>query len=587
MPGAAPWVMSRSPLFTAAAAAAALAVVSAAPERQRKDLATWVACAYTCAAEGDGAACTGCLKDALDDDVPTVGAHGLPASYAVDMLSLKLPGNTYTKAWCGSTTTENCAVKKDFPGIGTTSFMSYDEVVRQGATVPGRQDSGEIWRGNELGFIIANPYFWEDVDPRGLVLGATAKQHKVVRPIVDRIFGAEAQARWSTAQVRASVDDFFASRARAGTLSVQGDIKAWTHQLLHSIAFGREISFEAAQTFVAVQGQLTTFTTISQLFPAEIFGQEEFRGTNVKAAIYSALGAAAIRDDLKGYFDVYLPLVEEIYGAELAGKDCSPSPSCAHQLASALLDTFTTAGGLSVPGALSTALGVLYSADDSNPGKGLTYDPATQSAALFYESMRMFAPVVGFPFWTTAPAPATTGYDCGGSPCANQYAGGSRTVLNLALAQRDLARWGSDAEKFTLKSVAEYHRNFVGFAEMAQDDAVAGGAMNRNCPAKELAVYIGTQFFKKFDQAAWKLSPAQSAIQFGGSTPFVDAFVLYPASTQCAFACSTFDFGCRAQASCCECDSYEPCECDCRWWQASCNWKCGACKAARLHCSIC
>merc|ERR1712110_923646 len=44
-----------------------------------------------------------------------------------------------------------------------------------------------------------------------------------------------------------------------------------------------------------------------------------------------------------------------------------------------------------------------------------------------------------------------------------------------------------------------------------------------------------------------------SAIQFGGSTPFVDEFVLYPASTQCAFACATFDFGCRAQEACCQC----------------------------------
>jgi hypothetical protein len=583
-------------MLSASAPAALLLVLgsyagqsAAAPERQRKDLTTWLACAYTCAAAGDGADrdCTLCLKSALDEDASEVGAHGLPASYMVDMLSLKLPGNTYTKAWCDSETTQGCTQKKDFPGIGTTSFMSWEEVTKQGGELPRKQNNGEVWRGNELGFIISNPYFWQDVDPKGLVLGATVKQHKVVRPIIDRIFGAEAQARWSTAQVRASIDAFFTSRGAAGTLNVQGDIKAWTHQLLYSIAFGQDISFAEAQRFVGVQGKLTTFTTISQLFPAEIFGQEEFRGTNVKAAIYSALGAEAIRKDLKGFFDAYLPLVQDVYGSDLAGKDCSPSPSCAHQLASALLDTFATAGGLSVPGALSTALGVLYSTADSNPAPGLTYNPATQSAALFYESMRMFAPVVGFPFWTTAPTPATTRFDCNGSPCANQYAGGSRTVLNLALAQRDHARWGGDAEKFTLKSMAEYHSNNVGFAEMAEDNTVAGGAMNRNCPAKELAVYIGTQFFKKFDRAGWKLSPAQSAIQFGGSTPFVDEFVLYPASTQCAFACATFDFGCRAQEACCQCASYEPCDCDCRWWQAKCNWKCHSCRAGRLHCNLC
>ena len=50
-----------------------------------------------------------------------------------------------------------------------------------------------------------------------------------------------------------------------------------------------------------------------------------------------------------------------------------------------------------MPGALSTALGVLYSDDNTNPAKGLAYDRDTQATALFYESMRMFAPVVGFP----------------------------------------------------------------------------------------------------------------------------------------------------------------------------------------------
>ena len=570
----------------------------AAPERQRKDLGTWLACAQTCAGGTDAEReCSLCLKSALDGDVDTVGSHGLPASYAVDMLSLKMPGNTYTKAWCDSDSTRNCMggtfVKEDFPGIGTTSYMSWEDVHSQGAEVPQKQNSGAIWRGNELGFIIANPYFWQDVAPKGLVLGATTKQHKVIRPIIDSIFGEVSQARWSKAQVRDSVAEFFKDRAAAGTMDVQADIKAWTHQLLYKIAFGfdKTITFEDALAFVKTQGDLTTFTTISQLFPAEIFGYEELAGTNVKSAIYSALGAESIRDSLKGHFDAYLPLVQEIYGDQVNGKDCHPSPSCAHQLASALLDTFTTAGGLSVPGALSTALGVLYSDDNTNPAKGLAYDRDTQATALFYESMRMFAPVVGFPFWTKQPSPATTEFTCNGAKCTNQYAGGTRKVLNLALAQRDHTKWGSSAEEFKLRGLADYHSNFIGFAEMAERNDVDGGRMNRNCPAKELAVYLGTQFFKQFKKEDWKLSPSQSSIQFGGSTPFVDAFRLYPSATACAYSCTTFDVSCKvavAKCSTCQtCASYPTCQCNCRWWDGQCHWKCAVCRASQLHCNIC
>lgn len=585
---------------TAAVAAVALLAapdgVTAAPKRQRKDLSTWLACARSCANIAGGADdgdCISCLRAALDGEVGEVGAHGLPATYAMDMLSLKLPGSTYTKAWCDSETARGCSTKANFPGIGTTSFMRHDDVVARGSDLPRRQNSGEVWRGSELGFIITNPYFWQDVDPEGLVLGATVEQHKVMRPIIDGIFGAEAGAQWDSAAVKASVQGFLQARAAQGTLHVQNDIKAWIHQLLYKIAFGEDITFGEALEFVAVQGKLTTFTTIAQLFPAEVFDQEEIFGANVKAQIYDTLGAKQIRDDLKGYFDRYLPKVQRKYHAVLQGHDCGGTASCAHQLASALLDTFTTAGGLSVPGGIATALGVLYSTHDSNPGRGVGYSRGSTGdngpEALFYESMRMFAPVVGFPYWTTRPSPERTEYTCDTSRpvsdprryCLNQYKNGVREVLNLALAQRDADVWGADHERFTLKPLSAYHSKFVGFAEMAEDASVAGGAMSRNCPAKQLAMKIGIEFFRAFKTEDWKLSPAQAAIQFSGSTPFVDEFILYPQATACAFSCSTWDASCNWLAyKCSTCNTCAGYSGSCRWW----DW---GCKLKRAQCIIC
>lgn len=152
---------------------------------------------------------------------------------------------------------------------------------------------------------------------------------------------------------------------------------------------------------------------------------------------------------------------------------------------------------------------------------------------------------------------ATTEFTCNGAKCTKQYAGGTRKVLNLALAQRDHTKWGSSAEEFKLRGLADYHSNFIGFAEMAERNDVDGERMNRNCPAKELAVYLGTQFFKQFNKEDWKLSPSQSSIQFGGSTPFVDAFRLYPSATACAYSCTTFDVPCKvAAAKCSTCQTY-------------------------------
>jgi len=130
---------------------------------------------------------------------------------------------------------------------------------------------------------------------------------------------------------------------------------------------------------------------------------------------------------------------------------------------------------------------------------------------------------VGFPWWTTFPERAT-------SKTGNQYESGERKVLNLALAQKDPNVWGADAAKFRLRPFKSYHDHFVGFADFAYDDGVAQGKMNRNCPAKTLAIAMGTAWLEAWHQEEWCTDDKPS---WEDITPFVGDFVL----RQCGATC--------------------------------------------------
>jgi len=99
-------------------------------------------------------------------------------------------------------------------------------------------------------------------------------------------------------------------------------------------------------------------------------------------------------------------------------------------------------------------------------------------------------------------------------------------VLNLALAQRDSRRWGDDASEFKIRSLSEYIKKSVGFAEMARDDKVAEGRVNQHCPGKDLALMIGEAFFKAFNKTDWKVEGEPTAIEFAAGPSYFSAFEL-------------------------------------------------------------
>lgn len=371
------------------------------------------------------------------------------------------------------------------------------------------------------------------MSPRTVGLGATVNQHMVVRPILDRIVGAcDASCYSALAQ---SMKDWQAAKT---TVSVQTDIIAWVHEELFKRVFPNHAAppYPTAD-FVSVQSSLVSLSTITQLLSDGL----------------TDLLAGSTITKLQAIFDAYKPLVQQEYGAEIANADCSPMTDCVDLVTSNLLDLLFFAGGLSVPSGISTGLWVLH-ADTSAYGATFpqAYAVTNDAAEFFYESLRFFPPVVGFPWWTTPPERK---YD----DTKPQSAGGIRKVLNLALANKDPNAWGADAHQFRVRDWSAYASNFVGFADYASDSTVAGGKMNRNCPAKTLALQIGKAFFNEWERDNWCTSDSPG---YKEATPFVDAFSLRRGK-RTGQSCSPQWF---SQSECCAGS--------CGWHGFSSGWKC-------------
>lgn len=174
----------------------------------------------------------------------------------------------------------------------------------------------------------------------------------------------------------------------------------------------------------------------------------------------------------------------------------------------------------------STALGVLYSTHLSNPAgpSGFSYN-RSDAASVYWEVIRLFPPARAVPYWgrrplcpglnrtqtdslnrpdgRTASCPLGGVDDATGYSRVNQYRGGFRTLINLATAMSDPAVWGGDAKLFRPRRLRKYNEHSVGFAEPAVDEAVRNGAMNRNCPARSLALLAGTTFLELFEKREW------------------------------------------------------------------------------------
>eukprot|EP00588_Corethron_pennatum_P035881 CAMPEP_0194341486 /NCGR_PEP_ID=MMETSP0171-20130528/89913_1 /TAXON_ID=218684 /ORGANISM="Corethron pennatum, Strain L29A3" /LENGTH=553 /DNA_ID=CAMNT_0039106861 /DNA_START=28 /DNA_END=1690 /DNA_ORIENTATION=- len=489
-----------------------------------------------------GQACMDCYRK---QERFVLGGAQIPAGAIADLLQAKL-GTGYTEMWCGDEDLPSgwhasadggytgCETTENFPGDGTTSHQSHAYVKAQMATLPRLQHDGSVWRGNELGMVVSNELFWDQVSPRTVLLGTTVEQHTVIRPVLMDVF-SECD-KTCAAQLRRSVRALFSQNS----IAVQSDVKIWAFRNLFAIIFPGETNPIAPQEFVATQTSFTTLSTLTQMVPDAVAEIIEL-GTNTRAT-------------LAAYFDRLLPLVRAHYGDRVRDRDCAPTAggageSCVRQLTSAFLDTLLAAGGLSVPGAVSTGLWVLYGNTREANARAAYRDVFPDDYALvpgeeteFF--LREHAPLRSRRRVSVVDHAAARATD----DFASQYAGGVRKVLNLALANQDPNAWGRDAHQFRPKNMTQYHKEFVGFADFAVDDAVAGGAMNRKCPGKNLALVMGRVWFEEWDQGRWC---TRDDSKFIGSTPFHEEFTLRSNLKRSGSACTRRWFWQSESEECC------------------------------------
>lgn len=459
-----------------------------------------------------------------------VGPNNVPAGYWADMIQIGLANTVHgtEELFCNGDVA-NCQDKQEFPGPGSTTVLSWDDVSKMQRDTIANTWSGKWFRGGELGYLINNPYFWSGEsnrnNPIGMSLGISPKQHAVIRPVIEDAFGVgapgSAKLRQSTSTIRTVFSNYLASK----NYLTGDDTNAMVYIANHKLVFDRTPPAEEVERFLAVQSAMNIQSLISQILPAAIYDMA-FKST---------------RDDYTSFFDMFLPLVQKNYGGQVSGKDCSPARDCVLTLTQSILDGFMFAGGLSVPTDMKIALGMLFSEHATNPFPQREI-PAGKELNYFWETIRMFAPVMGFPHWEkrptcigksdaetaalnkpngqTDPCPLGETNSQTGYPEMNQYTGGERVLPHLLLAQRDPKRWGPDASEFVLRDLSEYIKNSLGFADHAYDNSIEGGNHNMYCPGKDMTLVMGEVFFKEFKKSEW-VANAPAEIEFKGSPTWI------------------------------------------------------------------
>mmetsp|Transcript_29840 Transcript_29840/g.75157 ORF Transcript_29840/g.75157 Transcript_29840/m.75157 type:complete len:1398 (+) Transcript_29840:84-4277(+) len=483
-------------------------------------------------------------------------------------------------------------------GPGSICYNTWQDVWDWGSQIPEGQWNGTLWRGHELGTGFLSPYLWSSrgIDPFA-ALGVEPNQHAAVRPALEKMWGTggknSAEYRRTEDMVRASIQEFLADRRKNGLkVDMLGDVMAWAHQVLYKKAFKRDITLMEGKVFMVFQLLYLGLALQSDTEP-------------VLAKVPFLL--PTLRQQVARIVRSYEPIVQEMYADDLDGLDCSPSTSCVTQLASAILDAFLLAGGVSLTVSINAGIALLYSTAEpmgtpysgneevenppdswlawGNPFPDMAYEHG-QELQFYWEVLRYFAPVGSVASWTKPVTCAGLSEDQtkallkdGGAsqPCplegynlpqdiprVNQYTGGAGHIFPvLPVAMRDPAKFGADANTFRIRELDVYKWS-VGFGEMAENSKVANGMMNRSCPGKSFTLMVGSLFFEEFNKQDWVVPRDSKNITFSqGSKPFHMGFTLSSQAmvAECKEICpSALKFpelhqACTAAKQRCHCDS--------------------------------
>jgi hypothetical protein len=358
--------------------------------------------------------------------------------------------------------------------------MSYADIVAQMELLPSRLQSGDAYRNNELGNLRLNNYVWP-----GIALGANESLHSQLRPIFDSVFGAQSWSvlgdsaqTWSRESVRKSVEAYL---KRAGdNFTFPDDVSRWVELELHRITFGIDLSEEQLQEFLDFQSSIKLPLVIPEVMNPILPMVPGIKALVDMRHKLIAIYSQCIADDDRGVFRIVPDALRPT-------------------LASALLDVMMFAGGLSVPHALTTAVALAYS-DHSPAGsfKDLSKLSDEDLEAFVYEALRLFTPVVEFP-WIDRST-------------------GRRKLMIQMKALRDTSVWGEEPHNFHVRPLGVYRKySGVGWAEPANGrqkhyNRWTSTHSSRGCPGQDLSLVMITEFLQVWRrmQGEWHVAKAPS-----------------------------------------------------------------------------
>ena len=357
----------------------------------------------------------------------------------------------------------------DHPGEQTTSYIAWDAIKTKLEELPVKQESGEAIRGNELGLLRLNQAFYPECEGEeycGIALGATQADHKKVRsggaksdatkrcencafsdrcflgsllrapllceyshhrfnvtvaflvavafssqvrPMLDHVFGSEGSTdgtigltgnKWSRDTMRSSALAFLASK---NTLDVKNDAGVWTTMVLHKMALNIDLTVSEAQAFVDFQAKAVILTPLPTFVPEWFGGTLKLEETLKQKAQYLKKYEQHISANIAS--GMYTTSAGELL---LAADDASGIKKTAW----GFLDALIFAGGLSVPGVISSGLAAYYT---GLTGFDFDINDPSQMPLLVFESIRHSPPVLGVPYMVGnhrhAPLAGMGGYD--------------------------------------------------------------------------------------------------------------------------------------------------------------------------------
>lgn len=360
-----------------------------------------------------------------------------------------------------------------------------------------RIERGEVQKESELALTVMNNLMWPEAGK--FALGLDKDDHAFVRPYLASVFDCGENQTWTFEMICQEFGKMFAKSdvldhnlvsrnmtditnpAKSKTIVTQMVLK-----MLHKVAFGINLSSSDAMELAALQ----TTQLLPAVCPAMV----------TRTFWMWTMVAGPARDQCVKWINRYTQLILRKW-PELR----SAGDDKLDLLASVFLDTFTQAGGRSVPLAIDLTLGYILSRNRPASVNGVDFRQPSNIRALTVECMRFHPPVTVMPMWV--PADNSDSDDFGWKH--------ELICLDRAMADESVI---AQPDEFRLDRDPNLS---MAWGEFAYVGGQKDHPHSHGCPGKELSINMVIAFVLEYQKAGpWELHTDNIKFNYYGSKGF-------------------------------------------------------------------